>query len=144
MIFSNCTLELYFPKTHIYKSIFSGNKVKVSFSSKLKHATYEENLINRNMKALKNSAEIEESWNCINKNYYCLLDEKCLNPNIYEAQIMSNQPNYRDKIYTGTAEKSFKQRFNKHTKSANFETLWKWHWQKYWTIKHYHFTPKVI
>ena len=75
------------------------------------------------MKALKNSAEIEESCNCINKNY-CLLVEKCLNPNIiYEAQIILNQPNYRDKIYTGIAEKSFKYRFNKHTKSANFETL---------------------
>ena len=75
------------------------------------------------MKALKNSAEIEESCNCINKTY-CLLDEKSLNPNIiYEAQIILNQPNYRDKIYTGIAEKSFKYRFNKHTKSANFETL---------------------
>ena len=66
------------------------------------------------MKVLNSNAEIEESYNRRNKNI-CPLDGKCLTPNIiYETQIMSNQPNYKEKIYIGTAETDFKYRFNKH------------------------------
>ena len=97
------------------------------------------------MKVLNNTAETEESCNCRNKNN-CPLDGKCLTPNIiYEAQITSNQLNYKQKVYIGTAETDFKHRFNKHTKSFNFENykndteLSK----EYWTIKRKHFTPKV-
>ena len=58
---------------------------------------------------------------------------------------MSNQLNYKQKIYIETAETYFKHRFNKHTKSFNFENyknnteLSK----EYWTIKCNHFTQKV-
>ena len=96
------------------------------------------------MKVLNNTAETEESCNCRNKNN-CPLDGKCLTPNIiYEAQITSNQLNYKQKVYIGTAETDFKHRFNNHTKSFNFENykndteLSK----EYWTIKRKHFTPK--
>ena len=97
------------------------------------------------MKVLNNTAEIEESCNCRNKNN-CLLDGKCLTPNIiYEAQITSNQLNYQQKIYIGTAETDFEHRFSNHTKSCNFE-----HYEndtelskECWTIKRNHFTPKV-
>ena len=34
---------------------------------------------------------------------------------------MSNQLNYKQKIYIGTAETDFKQRFSNHTKSFNLE-----------------------
>ena len=97
------------------------------------------------MKVLNNTAETEESYNCRNKNN-CPLDGKCLTPNIiYEAQITSNQRNYKQKIYIGTAETDFKHRFNNHTKSFNLE-----HYEndtelskEYWTLKRNHFIPKV-
>ena len=100
---------------------------------------------NHNMKVLNNTAEIEESCSCRNKNNY-LLERKCLTPNImYEAQITSNQFNYQQKIFIGTAERDFKHRFSNHTKLFNLE-----HYEndtelskKYWSIKHSHFTPKV-
>ena len=69
-----------------------------------------------------------------------------LNPNIcYEAQIKSNQLNYKQKNYTGTAKTDLKHRFHNHTKSFKLE-----HYEndtelskEYWTIKSNHFTPKV-
>ena len=63
------------------------------------------------MKVLNNTAEIEEGYNCRKRNS-CPLHGKWLTPNIiYEAQ----------KVYIGTAETDFKQRFNNHTKSFNLE-----------------------
>ena len=71
------------------------------------------------MKLLNNTAEIDESYNCRSKNN-CPLDGKCLTQNIiYESQITSNQLSYKQKIYTGTAETGFKQKFDNHTKSFN-------------------------
>ena len=66
------------------------------------------------MKVLNNTSEIEESCNCRNKNT-CSLDEKCLTPNIiYQAQITSNQLNYKPKIYIGTPETDFKHRYEQY------------------------------
>ena len=77
----------------------------------------------------------------------CPLDGKCLIPNIvYKAQVTSSHLNYKQNIYIGTVEANFKHMFNNHTKSFNLEhhendtKLSK----KYWTIKHNHFTAKVI
>ena len=70
---------------------------------------------------LNNTALIEESYNCRNKNN-CPLDGKCLTPNIvYEAEITLNQLNYKQKINTETAKIDFKHRFNNHKKSFNLE-----------------------
>ena len=100
---------------------------------------------NDNMEVLNNTAEIKEGCNCRSRNS-CPLDGICLTPNIiYEAQITSNQPNYKQKVYIGTAETDFKHRLNNHTKSFNLE-----HYQndiklskEYWAMKHKHFTPIV-
>ena len=73
------------------------------------------------MKVLNNTAEIEESFDCRNKNN-CPLDGKGITPNIiYKSQIMSNQLDYKQKIYIGTVKTDFKYRFNNHTKSFNLE-----------------------
>ena len=40
---------------------------------------------------------------------------------IYDAQIMSNQPNDKQNVFMGNAETDFKHRFNNHTKSFNLE-----------------------
>ena len=100
---------------------------------------------NHNMNVLSNSAEIEEDCNCRNRSN-CPLDGKCLTPNIIcEAQITSNQPNYKQKIYIGTAETDFKYRSNNYTKSFNLE-----HYEnetelskEYFAIKRNHYTPIV-
>ena len=97
------------------------------------------------MKVLNNTAETEEGCNFRNRNSWPL-NVKCLTPKIiYEAQITSNGPNYKQKIHIGTTETYFKLRFNNHTKSFNFE-----HYKndaelsrEYWTIKCNHFTPIV-
>ena len=111
-------LDLHFPRNHIYSSIFNRNKIKVSYSCMQNMKS----VINyHNMNVLNNTADIEEGCNWRNRNNYPL-DGKCLTPNIiYEAQIMSNQPNYKQKVYIGTAETDFKHRFNNHTKSFNLE-----------------------
>ena len=76
---------------------------------------------NHNMKVLNNTTEIEESCHCRNKKN-CSLDGQCLTPNIiYEAQITSNQLNYKQKIYIETTKTGFKHMFNNHTKLFNLE-----------------------
>ena len=76
---------------------------------------------NHNMEFLNNTTEIEKNCNYRNKNN-CPLAGKCLTPNIiYEAQITSNQLNYKQKIYIGTTKTDFKHRFSNHTKSFNLE-----------------------
>ena len=80
-------LDLHFPRNHIYSSIFNRNKIKVSYSCMQNIKSVINNHI---MKVLSNTAEIDESCNCRNKNN-CPLDGKGLTPNIiYEAQITSN------------------------------------------------------
>ena len=97
------------------------------------------------IKVLNNTAETDESCNCRNSNN-CPLDGKYLTQNIiYEAHITKKQPNYKQKIYIGTAETDFKHRFNNHTKSFNLKQyendteLFK----EYWAIKHSHFKLEV-
>ena len=135
-------LDLHFPRNYIYNSIFNRNKIKVSYSCMQNIKSVKNN---PNMKVLNNTAETEESCNCGNKKK-CPLDGKCLTTNIYEAQIMSNQLNYKQKIYIGTGETDFKHRFGNCTKLLNLE-----HYEnntelskEYWTIKHNHFPPKAI
>ena len=50
---------------------------------------------------------------------------------------MSNQLNYKQKIYIGTGETDFKHRFNNHKKSFNLEQYEKNTdlSKEYWTIK---------
>ena len=132
------SVRLTFRKNHVYKGLFNRNKIKISCSctQNLKSITN-----NHNMKVLNNTIEIEESWNCTNRKN-CLLDGKCLAPNIiYEAKNTLNQPNCKENIYTGTAKTNFKHRFNNNTKSFKLK-----HYKndtelpkEYWTIKGNHY-----
>ena len=99
---------------------------------------------NHNRNILHQNNEIKNECNCRNK--YCCLGRKSLSPNIvYQGKINSSQPNYKDKVYFGVAEKSFKGRFYSHTKSfthedyANDTELSK----EYWDIKRNNLIPKV-
>ena len=69
-----------------------------------------------------------------------------LSPNIvYQGKITSCQPIYNDNLYSGVAEKLFKDRFYNHTKSftredyANDTELSK----QYWDFKKSNLIPKV-
>ena len=63
---------------------------------------------NHNMKVLNNTAEIEESCNCRNKNNFPP-DAESLTPNIiYEAQITSKQLNYKQKNLHRNRRNTFK------------------------------------
>ena len=64
---------------------------------------------------------------------------------VYEPKIISTKPNYKEKIYTGTAETNLKQSFINHMKSftlKQYENDTKLS-KEYWGIKRNHFTPKV-
>ena len=65
-----------------------------------------------NMNILHQNNEIKkDECNCRNKKFYPLGGTgKCLSPNtVYQGKITSIQPNYKDKIYFGAAEKSILQ-----------------------------------
>ena len=75
--------------------------------------------------------------NCINKPD-CPLSNQCQITNIiYKAKTTWNFQNYHQKIYYGSSEGTFKQRYGNHKKSFNHEKhrtnreLWK----KYWKLK---------
>ena len=66
---------------------------------------------NHNMNILQQNNETKDKCNCRNKKYYPLGGTgKCLSPNtVYQGKITSIQPNYKDKVYFGVAEKSILQ-----------------------------------
>ena len=135
-------LDFHFPKPHILNRIFNRNKIKVSYSCMQNIKSI---INNHNKKILHNTTETKEGCNCRNKSL-CPLSGTCLTPNIiYEAKITSNQPNYDEKVYFGTAETDFKTRFNNHTKSFNhhqYENDTELS-KEFWTIKRNEFRPKV-
>ena len=96
------------------------------------------------MKVLSNTAKFEESCNC-RKRSNCPLHRNFLTKNIlYKAQIMSNQANYKEKVYIGTVKTDFKHKFKDLTKSFNlkcYENSPKLS-KEYWTMKRNHFTLK--
>ena len=72
---------------------------------------------NHNMNILRQNNEIKNESNC-RKKKYCILGGKCLSPNsVYQGKITSIQPNYKEKVYFGVAEKSLKNRFYDQIKS---------------------------
>ena len=59
--------------------------------------------------------------NCINKPDFPLSNQ-CQTTNIiYQAKLISNLRNYHEKVYCGTSEDTFKQRYGKHKISFNHE-----------------------
>ena len=63
-------------------------------------------------------------WNC-KKKENCLLDIKCLTPNmIYKAQITSNT-NDEHKKYLGAADTSFKEKYRNQTRDFEYKKYMK-------------------
>ena len=85
----------HFPKNHIYNSIFNRNKIKVTCSCMQNIKS----IINhQNMEVLNNTAEIEETFNCRNKNNFPVDGKGFIPSIIYEAQITLHQLNYKQKL----------------------------------------------
>ena len=60
------------------------------------------------------------TWNCVDK-AKCLLSQNCLVNNIiYKAVSTSTNPHYKEKIYFGAAETTFKLRYSNHQRSSKF------------------------
>ena len=102
----------HFHKRHPYRKIFNSNTIKLSYSC----TPNVKNLIKQhNTSIMKSNPETNKrACNCRTKDN-CPLDGKCLSECIvYEATVLSTN---QTKVYFGTAEGSFKSRYNNHTKS---------------------------
>ena len=79
-------------------------------------------IINMHNKEVISEKETEApKCNCISKPD-CPRSNQCQITNIiYKAEITSNLRNYHEKIYYGTSERTFKQRYGNHKKSFNHE-----------------------
>ena len=101
----------HFHKRHPYRKIFN-NTIKISYSC----TPNVKNLIKQhNTSIMKSNPETNNrACNCRTKDN-CPLDGKfsseCI---VYEATVLSTK---QTKVYFGTAEGSFKSRYNNHTKS---------------------------
>ena len=102
----------HFHKRHPYRKIFNSYTIKLSYSC----TPNVKNLIKQhNTSIMKSNPETNKSaCNCRTKDN-CTLDWKCLSECIvYEATVLSTN---QTKVYFGTAEGSFRSRYNNHTKS---------------------------
>ena len=79
-------------------------------------------IVNRHNKEVITEKKTQAvNCNCINKPD-CTLSYQCQITNIiYKAKIISNLRNYNGKIYYGTSEGTFKQRYGNHKKSLNYK-----------------------
>ena len=107
-------LNKHFPQHHKFHKLFNKNNVKISYSCmpNIKSA------INaHNKKILKPATIQERKCNCVKKQT-CPLDNKCLSKNIvYKAYVTSSNPTYKEKVYFGLCETTFKTRYSNHKKS---------------------------
>ena len=99
-----------------------------------------------NLKVLKeDSKNTNSKCNCINK-VQCPLNGNCLAENIiYEAKITSDQRNYKESVYFGLSETTFKKRYANHLKSFNVKNYQKNTElsKEFWRIKEMKYTPKI-
>ena len=135
-------IQKHFPSNHKYHKIFNKNNVKISYScmANIKSVI---NMHNKEVITGKKTQAVK--CNCINKPD-CPLSNQCQITNIiYKAKITSNLRNYQEKIYYGTSEGTFKQRYGNHKKSFNHEKhrtdteLSK----EYWRLKELKAQPQV-
>ena len=108
-------LDKHFPLHNKFHKIFNRNTVKISYSCMPNMKTN----INSHNHKITNSKTITKERTC---NYVdkakCLLSQNCLINNIiYKAVLTSTNLCYKEKIYFGTAETTFKLRYSNHQRS---------------------------
>ena len=78
--------------------------------------------------------------NCTNKNQ-CPLNRKCLTESIvYQANISANIPGYREKVYIGLSETTFKVCYDNHKKTVYKTTELS---KEYWKVKQQNGIPMI-
>lgn len=70
---------------------------------------------------------IAETWATLDGKRVALNEKRVILNIIYEAKVISNQPNFKQKIYVGTVETDFKQIYQSR-KILQLRIIWKRHW----------------
>ena len=136
-------LDKRFPQNHHLHKIFNRNSVKVSYSCTKNIETIINNH-NNNILGKKPSVNTS-SCNCRNREAWPLNGQCQIGEVVYEGNLSSNQPNYKEKKYFTTAEESFKGRLYTHNLSfrnqfyKNGTELSK----ELWQVKMKNYTPKI-
>ena len=105
-------IKKHFPPPHKFHKLANKNTVKISYSCTRNIKT---TINSHNAKILftKKSTE-QRTFNCLNK-VNCPLEQKCLTINmVYKAKVTSSNQNYQEKVYFGSCETTFKNRFSNH------------------------------
>ena len=114
--FSN-NIGIYFL---LYHKIFNKNNVKISYTFM---ANIKLIISMHNKEVITEKKTPRVIFNCINKPDLPLSNQCQITSIIYKTKITSNLRNYHGKIYYGTSEGAFKQRYGNHKKSFNHEKL---------------------
>ena len=109
-------LRHHFPPSNKLHKIFNNNTVKVKYCCTQNVASI---IKSHNKKLINTSIKETLPCNC-RKKHGCLLDGKCWAENIV-YKLVASVDGYSNKVYLGTAEGDFKQRFYNHRMSFNNE-----------------------
>ena len=113
-------LDKHFPPRNKFYKIFNRNIVKISYS----YLPNMKTIINSHNHKITNPKTItkDRTCNCVDK-AKCPLSQNCLVNNIiYKAVLTSTNPHYKEKIYFGTAETTFKSNHQRSFKFLKYKT----------------------
>ena len=114
--FLNLTRKHFLPH-HKFSKLFNRNTIKVNYRcmSNIKAKIHKHN--KNNLEKAHQKHLDTQLCNCRNKKQ-CPLNGQCLIESIvYQANIMANIPDYKEKVYLGVSETTFKVRYGNHKKS---------------------------
>ena len=110
-------MKKHFQPNYKFHKLFHKNTVKISHSCTRNIKTI---ITSHNAKILfpKKSTE-ERTSNCLNK-VNCPLEQKVLTTKIVcKAKVTSSNQNYREKVYFGSCETTFKKQFSNHNQFSS-------------------------
>ena len=111
-------LDKHFPKYHPLHKILNRHNAKVSYRNT---PNIKQIITSHNKKVLQEGKRPEKPCNCKDKSL-CPIDGKCLNQNlIYQATIVTAQPEPETHTYIGLTATTFKERLSNHKTSFNKE-----------------------
>ena len=106
-------LQKHFPPTHSLYTIFSKNKITISYS----YFAIMGSIMTSHNKHISNSNSTEYRCNCNNRNNKCPLENKCLTPRIVYRAAVTNYKSDEHKYYYGISDTAFKDRYENHNTS---------------------------
>ena len=105
-----------FPRNNSFHKIFNKNTIKIIYSCIRNFSLIK---ASHNKFILRPKAK-EYGCNCRNKES-CPLQNQCLTPKvIYEATVVNNSDD-KNRVYIGTSDATFKERYRNHTQYFNHE-----------------------